>query len=209
MTGASAEPLEGLPLTRPTDPGWAAVALGDLPALLSDHAHCEQKAASSAMALVARHPEVPGLPRAMTALAHEEMRHFRQVLDLLEERGGTLGPPPPDAYAGRIRRLSCTLRDGLGSAGDLLLACAFIEARSCERFRLLAGALEDGAKVPGPRGLAGFYRRLSSAESRHWETFRDLAAGAAGKARVARRLVRLAGAEGEIVASLPLRPRIH
>ncbi len=201
--------LAGLPLVRPTDPRWAAVALGDLPALFADHAHCEQKAASSALALVARHPEVSGLARAMTALAHEELRHFRAVLDLIEERGGRLGPPPPDAYAGRIRRLSCTLQDGLGAAGDLLLACAFIEARSCERFRLLAEALERGAAVRGARGLAAFYGRLAGAESRHWETFRDLAAGLAGRERVVRRLARLAEAEGEIVTTLPLRPRIH
>ena len=200
--------LAGLPLTHATDPAWVDAALTDLDALLADHAHCEEKAASSALRLLARYPEVPGLWRRLLALAHEELRHFRAVVEKIEARGGKLTRPLPDQYAGAIRALSCTLPHGLGELGDQLLACAFIEARSCERLRLLADALGNGGP-DGSERMSGFYRQLADAEGRHWELFRDLAITVAGADAVARRITQLAAAEGELAASLPLGPRIH
>ena len=204
MPGSADDACAGLPLTYRTPPAWADAALANPLALLVDHAHCEEKAASMALRLLARFPQVPGLWRRLTALAHEELRHFRAVVDALEARGGALTPPLRDRYAGRVRALSCGLPDGLGDPGDLLLACAMIEARSCERFRLLAGACRD---LEPP--LATFYRQLADAEARHWEVFRDLAVQLAGAPAVDRRLAQLAAAEGELVATLPPGPRIH
>lgn len=194
--------LDGLPLTVATPTAWIPVALAGIDALLVDHAHCEHKAASTAIALIGRFPGEPGLARAMLALAQEEMRHFRQVLDRIEARGGTLTAPRPDRYVRALREWGFRRRGGIGALGDLLLVSAFVEARSCERFRLLAEALPDDA-------LGTFYLRLADAEARHWETFRDLAVGAEGEAGVTRRLAEMAEAEGEIVRALPVEPRMH
>jgi len=196
--------LDGLPLAYATPRAWIDVALGDLDALLTDHAHCEQKAASSAIGLIGRFPGHPGLARAMTALAHEEMRHFRQVLDRIEARGGALTKPLPDPYVRELRAWGFRHRGGIGSLGDLLLVSAFVEARSCERFRLLAEGLQDDDP-----GLGGFYRNLADAERRHWETFRDLAVEASGERAAGKRLEEMAAAEGEIVARRPIEPRMH
>ncbi len=198
--------LEKLPLSCATKSDWAPTALSDLNALLVDHAHCEEKAAASALKFLARHADVKGLWRAMTALAHEELRHFRAVTEQLEARGGRLTPPRRDRYAGELRRISASLPGGLGALGDALLTCAFIEARSCERFRLLA---EELRRRPGESELANFYRQLADAEARHWELFRDLAIEVTSAEKVARRLETLGAAESELIASLPHGSRIH
>lgn len=199
-------PTAALPLDEPTPAGWAACALGGLDALLDDHAHCELKAASAAMSLIGRFPEAPGLVAAMVALAHEEMRHFRQVLKKLESRGGALTPPRPDRYVRALRAWSFREKGGAGPLVDALLVCAFVEARSCERFRLLTEALREAGDQPE---LAAFYLQLADAEGRHWETFRDLARAAAPADQVARRLTAFSQAEGAIVAELPIEPRMH
>ena len=199
---------DGLPITRATDREWTAIARGDLRGLLADHAHCEQKAASTAIALIGRFPESPGLARGMIALAHEEMRHFRQVLDRIEARGETLEKPRPDVYVRSLREWGFRQRGGIGALGDLLLVSAFVEARSCERFRLLAETFleEEG---DDQRDLGGFYLSLADAEARHWELFRDLARETAPAGEVERRLAEMASAEGEIIDSRPLEARMH
>ncbi len=219
-----ADPRDGLPLRRATPRAWLEVALADLDALLVDHAHCEQKAANTAIALIGRFPDHPGLARGMIALAHEEMRHFRQVLDVIEERGCTLTKPASDTYVGELRDWGFRNRGGLGALGDLLLVSAFVEARSCERFRLLAEGLAacDGGPAEGTEpadpalpgaeeaaSLSRFYARLADAEGRHWELFRDLALDAAPAKSVERRLEEMAEAEAEIMSRRPLAPRMH
>jgi len=201
-------PLDGLPLTVSTPSRWAETALDQVDELLVDHAHCEQKAANTAIALIGRFPDQPGLARAMIALAQEEMHHFRQVLDRIEARGGTLGKPLPDTYVRELRAWAFRHGGGIGPLGDLLLASALVEARSCERFRLLAGALLERSGDE-ERELGTFYLRLADAEGRHWELFRDLAGGAAPAAAVARRLAEMTAAEGAILAARPLEPRMH
>lgn len=202
------ETLEGLPLTEATPPGWVAVARANLDALLVDHAHCEQKAASTAVALIGRFPDHPGLARGMIALAQEEMRHFRQVVDRIEARGGTLSKPLPDRYVRALREWGFRQRGGLGALGDLLLVSAFVEARSCERFRILAEALSGDAD-PTAADLGRFYMQLADAEARHWELFRDLAWEASPRAEVDLRIDEMAAAEAEIVRGWPLEPRMH
>jgi tRNA-(ms[2]io[6]A)-hydroxylase len=190
-------------LKVPTDSAWAAEALRDVDAVLADHAHCEMKAASNALSLAARHPGDPELVRALTDLAREEIDHFQRVLALLVERGVTLGPPPVDEYAAELRRaMNALSRDpAAGTLVDRLLVGALIEARSCERFKLLAEATAADGSHPE---LNALWEELLAAEARHYRTFVDLAVRAAGgdRARVLARLERLAEAEGTIVASL-------
>ena len=198
-------------LEVPTDAGWVEAAMSDVDAVLVDHAHCEMKAASNALSLAARHPGDLELVRALTDLAREEIEHFQRVLRLLEERGVALGAPPVDAYAADLRRAANALpRDPGPSASlvDRLLVGALIEARSCERFKLLAEAtapsLAGGAGAQGMEAMHALWSELLAAEARHYRTFVDLATRAAGgdKARVAARLEAIARAEGAIVAGL-------
>jgi len=194
-------------LTLPTDPRWAALALADLDVALADHAHCEMKAASNAISLATRWPASAAVARALTAVAEEELRHFREVLALLEQRGVALGRPETDAYAAELRRASQSTAEKTphGSLADRLLVGALIEARSCERFRLLADAL-------AARGdpLASFYEELFACEARHYTTMVDLAVEVRGDAaRVRERLAVLARVEGEIAARLGVRPTMH
>ncbi len=196
-------------LTTPTDPEWVALAARDLEGVLVDHAHCEMKAASHALSLVARHPTSLKLVKALTALAREELDHFDRVVDFLSSRGIDLGHPPVDEYAAELR-LACKAlpRDGTPLLVDRLLAAAVIEARSCERFKLLQGVVEkDDA-------LREFYEELFACEARHFRTYRDLALEAAlgDDALVTRRLEALAEAEGRIVQGLAkkaVRSTIH
>ena len=195
-------------MKRATSPEWATIATKELDTLLIDHAWCEYKAASAGLGLIGRYPEHPQLVRPMLALVQEEMLHFRQCVDRIEKRGGRLGAIPSDRYVKALRGRFVGEGRGLGSLGDMLMINAFVEARSCERFRMLASALEG---VDGPDGELGvFYARLAEAEARHWETFRELAIEALGDApRVHARIEEVAGMEAEIIAELPLGPRMH
>jgi len=182
----------------------------NLDAILVDHAHCEMKAASNALALAARAVHAPQIVRPLIALAEEEMLHFRMVLDELDRRGLVLGPPPPDPYARKLRTLThekpSPIRPPHGPLVDRLLVGCLIEARSCERFRLLADALEER----GPADLAKFYADLFAAEARHFRTFMDLATEVLGDRKAVRaRLEELAEGEGEIVARLVSEPVVH
>jgi tRNA-(ms[2]io[6]A)-hydroxylase len=189
-------------LRSATDPCWVGVALADLDATLGDHAHCEKKAAASAVKLCADHPDRPDLVRAMARLAQEEMQHFFAVLNELSRRGRTLPLDEGDPYAqALLARAGSGPGGAAGRLRDRLLAAALIEARSCERLRLLAGALPD------PR-LADLYARLAQSEEGHERLFVDLAHRHGGQG-VDARLDALARAEAEIVAALPLLPRIH
>ena len=194
-------------LTRPTPPRWAEIAADDLDRVLADHAHCEMKAATNALSLATRWPATPRVARALTDLAEEELRHFREVLALLEQRGVELGRPDVDAYAADLRRAANASSDKTpaGSLADRLLVGALIEARSCERFRLLADALCARGDA-----LASFYEDLFACEARHYKTLVDLAVEVLGdEARVRERLATIAHAEGDIAARLGARAAIH
>jgi tRNA-(ms[2]io[6]A)-hydroxylase len=193
-----------------TDEAWVEAALRDLDGVLVDHAHCEMKAASNALSLVARHPESAALVRALTELAREEIEHFQRMLALLEARSLSLGSPPVDDYAASLRSAAQADSRGpkLGPLVDRLLVGALIEARSCERFKLLANALERA----GEREVGTFYTELLAAEARHYRTFVDLAVEAsapsgASRADVLARLDVLAEREGAIVQGLARNPK--
>ncbi len=197
-------------LKVPTDPAWAREAAADLDAVLIDHAHCEMKAATNAMSLVMRHPGDLALVRALTELAREELDHFRRVLHFLDRRGLALGAPPVDAYAAELRRATGMLPNAeIPSLVDRLLVGALIEARSCERFKLLIDVLPAGT----PSELRVLYDELFACEARHYRTYVDLATQAlrstwqeAGprdvESAIAARLALLADAEGAIVQRL-------
>jgi tRNA-(ms[2]io[6]A)-hydroxylase len=191
-------------LKVPTDAAWADEALRDVDAVLVDHAHCEMKAASNALSLATRQPGDTEFVRALADLAREEIEHFQRVLAVLVERGVALGSPPVDAYAAELRRAANELPRGRGESAplvDRLLVGALIEARSCERFKLLA---EATAARPELAALHTLWNELLAAEARHYRTFVDLATRAAGDDRddVQARLERLAHIEGDIVVAL-------
>ena len=191
-----------------TDPRWVEAASTHVDRVLIDHAHCEMKAASNALSLSARCLAHPRVARALVELAEEELRHFRRVLDELERRGIALEPPDEDWYAAELRRRVARSRRGLSTDDvviDRLLVGALIEARSCERFKLLAAAVSE--REPA---LAAFYDELFVDEARHHRTFFDLAVEIARDApRVRARLVQVSAIEASVVRELGGAPTIH
>ena len=168
--------------------------------MLLDHAHCEKKAASTALQLIFRYPDHTGLVRKMAEIVEEEMEHFRMVLDLLDERGWTFRRLDPSEYAARL--YSHCRKGPVDGFIDRMILCALIEARSCERFSLLGEQLADSA-------LAEFYASLFESEARHYATYIKLAIAHAPEADVRARLDVLADAEAEINATGEPVPRLH
>ncbi len=167
------------------------------------------KAASNALSLAARFPEYNNVARELALLAEEELRHFRAVLDELGRRNLTLGKPEIDVYAAELRKLTKVGRYGAPEDPlvDRLLVAAIIEARSCERFKLITDALRARGQEPE---LVAFYDDLFASEARHYTTFVDLAASVKGDIAIVRkRLDGMARAEGELVARLGTEPTIH
>jgi tRNA 2-(methylsulfanyl)-N6-isopentenyladenosine37 hydroxylase len=194
------DPIAGLPLQVASAADWASCALREPLKLLEDHAHCELKAAATGFRLLGSYPEHGAIVDAMLTLVREEMRHFERVREELVKRGQTtLHKPRPDRYVRRLLEASRQGGEPLPRLVDKLLICALIEARSCERFRLLAHAHTS---------LSDFYTELALAEDRHHATFIELANVTHGEG-VAQRLEALGRYEAEIVTSLPPEPRIH
>ncbi len=183
------------------DEAWLACALSDTDTLLQDHAHCEKKAAASALALIQRHPEASGLVAAMAELAQEELGHFAEVHARLVARGVRLGPDRGDPYA---RALIAQVRPGNPDALiDRLLVSALIEARSCERLRLL------GEHHPDPE-LAEMFRRFARSEANHGHLFLKLARELGpDREAVDARLSELDALEAALVDDGPIRCAIH
>ena len=144
---------------------WFDAARRDLPTLLIDHANCEKKAAGAAVSLLYRYVDKPKLLRAMSRLAREELRHFEQVLAMLQSLGITYTNLAPSRYAGAMRSLICTSEPS--RLVDTLIVGAVVEARSCERFGGLA--MRIGGR------LGHFYHRLMNSEARHAEQYLELA----------------------------------
>jgi len=193
-----------LGLKLPTDPRWADIASKNISEILTDHAYCEQKAASSAISFIIHHPEKTELVNAMTELCREEMGHFAMVHEHIQKRGLILGGQRKDEYVDRIMNLFRG-RDG-GSRSkrlihDLLLA-ALIEARSCERFRVLSEHIADAE-------LAAFYRDLMVSEANHYTMFLGFARKYGDRTEVDALWQRLLEFEAGVMADLGTRERIH
>ncbi len=193
--------MDRFELRHSTPLRWTAIAIADLDLFLQDHAHNERKVSASAMQLALHHPARRQLVDAMVDLAIEELHHFKRVYRVLLQRGQTLGQDAPDPYMGPMRRL-IRKPDSDAYLLDRLLVYAVVEARGCERFTMLAEALE-----PGP--VKTLYMDLSRAERRHHEQFLELASLYFEADAIAARLEELLDAEAEIARSLPLRPALH
>ena len=189
-----------LHLASETPDGWAERRIAEMDTVLIDHAHCEKKAASTALSMLWRYPQHHVLLQPLSALAREELEHFEQVVALLHDRGVPLRNLPPAPYA---KRLHAAIRsEEPGRLVDSLLTCAVIEARSCERMKRLAEALPPGT-------LRDFYRSLLACEARHHVTYVDLAAHFAPRAAIDARLAELMAHEAEVIAAAPEEPRLH
>jgi tRNA-(ms[2]io[6]A)-hydroxylase len=185
-----------------TDPRWANIAESNLEAILTDHAWCEQKAATNAITLIANNSEYMDLVEELTAIAIEEMQHFQMVIDIIKERGYTLGRERKDDYVGRLVKFS--KKDGSRNTAfiDRLLFAAMIEARSCERFRVLSQNIEDKA-------LAKFYYDLMVSEANHYTTFLNFARKYSIDVDVDKRWKEWLEFEGELIQSFGNKQAIH
>ena len=189
-----------LSLQAPTTDRWLAQVDAGLDEILVDHAHCEKKAAGVAMNLLFSYVDHVELARAMTEIVNEELEHFRLVLDLLDRRGIRFRKLAPSSYGSRLHEL--IRRAEPGRAVDRLLVAGLIEARSCERFSVLADHVTD-------QELRDFYRGLFESEARHHATYVRLACGFAPEADVRERLHWLAAAEAAIIDRGDPMPRMH
>jgi tRNA-(ms[2]io[6]A)-hydroxylase len=179
---------------------WFAQVDTSLDEILIDHAHCEKKAAGVAMNLLFSYVDNVALARAMTEIVNEELAHFRLVLDLLERRGIPFRKLSPSSYGQRLHEL--IRKDEPARAVDRLLVAGLIEARSCERFSLLADHVTDPE-------LRDFYSSLFESEARHHSTYVRLACDFAAEDAVRERLHWLAAAEAAIIATGDPLPRMH
>ncbi|WP_166265583.1 tRNA-(ms[2]io[6]A)-hydroxylase [Marinobacter caseinilyticus] len=170
MPDALSEIIQFLPCRTPER--WLENALAAPDIMLIDHAHCEKKAASTALSLMYRYVDSPELLKKMSRLAREELRHFEQVLAIMKKRQVTYDHLTPARYAAGLRKAIRT--DEPARLVDTLIVGAIIEARSCERFAALAPHLDET--------LAAFYTGLLKSEARHYRDYLTLAEQAAGKA---------------------------
>ncbi|MDR6807483.1 tRNA-(ms[2]io[6]A)-hydroxylase [Dyadobacter sp. BE34] len=194
--------LTTLGLELPTDPRWTDIASMQIGDVLIDHAYCEQKAASSCISLIVHYPDKALLVETLTPIVAEEWGHFQRVLKELKKRNIPLGRQRKDEYVNQLMQL-VTKGDANKMFLDRLLICGLIEARSCERFKLLSENLED-------ESLQKFYRELMISEAGHYRTFLELAETYVPAEKVRARWKELLHAEAEIMLSLsPRGDRIH
>lgn len=191
-----------LGLKLPTDPRWANIAKKNIEEILTDHAYCEQKAASTAISMIIGFPQFPELVSVMTDLAQEEMSHFKMVHDLILENGWTLGRDRKDDYVLQLLKFFPKGGSRTTQLVHRLLYAALIEARSCERFRLLSEELED-------KKLAKFYRKLMISEANHYTMFLNFARKYGDRKEVDKKWQDLLTYEAKIMKGLSTKETIH
>ncbi len=192
-----------LKLQLPTDPIWVKnVVESNIEEILTDHAYCEQKAASNAITLIIQNPNYPDLVQQMALLVQEEMDHFKRVHDIIMARGYNLGKERKDDYVGELYKF---LKPGGARHTqmiDRLLFSAMIEARSCERFKVLSENINDTE-------LAAFYYELMVSEAGHYTMFINLAKKHAGNIDVDIRWKEFLAYEAEVVKNYGKKETIH
>ena len=191
-----------LGLKLPTDPRWVNIVEKNIEDILTDHAYCEQKAASTAISLIVSFPEYTDLVQEMIALVKEEISHFKMVHDRILDNGWTLGRDRKDDY---VIQLVTFFPKGGSRTTQLvhrLLYAALIEARSCERFRLLSEELQD-------KELAEFYRKLMVSEANHYTMFLGFARQYGNRKEVDKKWQQLLDFETEIMKNLSKKETIH
>jgi tRNA 2-(methylsulfanyl)-N6-isopentenyladenosine37 hydroxylase len=191
-----------LGLKLPTDPRWVKVVEKNIEEILTDHAYCEQKAASNAISTIVRFNEFPDVVDEMTRIAVEEMQHFGMVHDEMKKRGLTLGRERKDEYVHDLA--SFIIKGGSKEEHfvDRMLFSAMIEARSCERFRLLSETINDPE-------LRTFYRSLMESEAEHYTTFLGFARKYARGVDVDQRWKEFLAFEGELMEKYGQKETIH
>ncbi len=196
------QPKTMLGLKLPTDPRWVNIVEKNIEEILTDHAYCEQKATSTAISLIVSFPEYTELVQEMVALVKEEISHFKMVHDKILEKGWTLGRDRKDEYV--IQLLTFFPKGGSRTTQLVhrLLYAALIEARSCERFRLLSEALQD-------KELAEFYRKLMVSEANHYTMFLSFARQYGDRAEVDEKWQALLQFEAGIMKNLSKTESIH
>lgn len=177
-----------------TDPRWANIAEDNLETILTDHAWCEQKAASNAISIITQNPEYDDLVDELTEIALEEVEHFKMVVEIIRERGYKLGRPQKDDYVNELYKFM--KKDGSRNESfiDRLLFAAMIEARSCERFRTLHKNIKD-------EKLAKFYYDLMVSEANHYTVFLNFARKYTEGTDVDKRWKEWLEFEGELIQS--------
>ncbi len=201
-----------LHLASQTGPGWGSWALTHLDAILLDHAHCEKKAASTAINLIFRYTHHTALVEPLSRLAREELEHFELVLAHLRRRGVPFARLQPSPYAGRLMTV-CRAEEP-HRVIDTLLCCAMIEARSCERMQRVHEALAAQVDAGAPEAdaeLAALYQGLLASEARHHRSYVDLARALAlvTEHELRERLALVAEHEASVIAEAPDQPRLH
>jgi tRNA-(ms[2]io[6]A)-hydroxylase len=186
-------------LKSPTPQAWVEAAVNGLPAVLVDHANCEKKAASTAMALMFAYPEDRALAVSLSRLAREELKHFEQVERLMKKLDVPHQRMKPGRYAGELRKLVRTHEPGRKL--DLLIVHALIEARSCERFQLLSKHL--------PAQVRELYSQLERSEARHFELYLEFAAREFAAEEIDARLDIIAAREAELATAPDRELRFH
>lgn len=196
--------LTTLGLELPTDPRWVNIAEMNIGEILIDHAWCEQKAASSCISLIVMYTDKVKLVDVLTPIVAEEWGHFQRVLKELKKRSVRLGRQRKDEYVNQLRsRLRRSIGDQNEQMMDNLLINALIEARSCERFKLLSEHIAD-------EGLQKFYHELMISEAGHYRTFIELAETYLPADRVRARWKEFLAVEADIIAHLAVRnDRMH
>lgn len=195
--------VQMLGLKLPTDPRWVNLAEKDLQEILTDHAYCEQKAATSCISLIQQYPEKTEMIEELAPIVTEEWGHFRMVLTELKKRDLQLGRQRKDEYVNELLKFQ---RKGGSREENLLeklLTCALIEARSCERFRLLSLYINDD-------DLKGWYHKFMVSEAGHYVLFIDLAKRYFDEAKVKQRWQEYLDYEAQIMERLEMRgDRMH
>ncbi|MFK2821315.1 tRNA-(ms[2]io[6]A)-hydroxylase [Flavobacteriaceae sp. LMIT009] len=191
-----------LGLKLPTDPRWVNIVEKNIEEILTDHAFCEQKATSTAISLIVSFPEYTELVQEMIELVKEEMSHFKMVHDLILERGWTLGRDRKDEYVIQLLKFFPKGGSRTTQLVHRLLYAALIEARSCERFRLLSQELED-------KKLAKFYRKLMISEANHYTMFLGYARKYGDRNEVDKKWQDLLDYEAEIIKKLGKKETVH
>lgn len=199
----SEEHKQVLGLQLPTDPRWVNLTEISLEDILTDHAYCEQKAATSCISLIQAYPEKEDLVRELAPIVTEEWGHFRLVLAELDKRQLKLGRQRKDEYVNELLKFEHKTGDREARLIEKLLICALIEARSCERFRLLSLYINDMA-------LRKFYYKFMVAEAGHYRLFIDLAKQYGDETAVMHRWKEYLDYEADVIQRLEVRgDRMH
>jgi len=191
-----------LGLKLPTDPRWVNIAEKNLKEILIDHAYCEQKAASTAISLIVSFPEFTELTQAMIDLVQEEMSHFKMVHDELLKRGYEMGRDRKDEYVLQLLKFFPKGGSRIDQMVHRLLYAALIEARSCERFKLLSEELND-------KELRIFYKKLMISEANHYTMFLNFARQYGDREKVDEKWQSLLEYEAKIMKDLSKKESIH